>query len=153
MGARRKIFATGDVFYVSLENYGDVLGVVLLEQGDASKYLACGFSLKRDDETSAPLCGDDLIAVSLITPENLERGRWPVVGKIDPIDPRNYVELNAAATKDFIGVPVVGGGVIHKFLDACVGSRSWTSFADPEFLISFFFLELSGPKGRSLRIE
>lgn len=147
MGARRKIFATGDVFYVSLENYGDVLGVVLLEQGDASKYLACGFSLKRHDETSAPLCADDLIAVSFITPENLERGRWPVVGKIDPIDPRSYVELNAAVTKDFIGVVVRGGGVIHKFLDACVGNRSWTSFADPEYFDKLLLSGIERPKG------
>lgn len=122
----------GDVFSIVASEQALAKGTVLLRPDDMRSQALVGISVldaKIDQQTNE----NDFIAVLFITNENLNSGRWPILDRIEPIDISTYVDLAEIRKNGWIGVRVIGGGIVEEFAEACIGELPWDSYADPEY--------------------
>jgi hypothetical protein len=142
--ARR--FAEGDVFGVPLPDGSLGIGQVLAPERDAMNAVGCAFHRER-----GPLDGDsclsDPIAILLVTPDALAKGRWPVLARHAvgvPPEARPYERFRA---QGWVGVCITGSGIVDKFLAAWHGLHPWDAWHDPRYLDGLLLSGVDRPTG------
>lgn len=129
---RQKI-KEGDIFEISLENEERAFGQLLSVEPKALNSVGVALwepstSCHIDVLKSPP------IAVLLVTPDLLKKGSWPIIGNSSPVVPLQLRPYEQFRSKAWVGVKIIGSGIIEEFMSACAGLQPWNEWANPHYL-------------------
>lgn len=142
MAKRHPMPRPGDIFGVPLGDMSYVLGQVLVTESCPMKSPLCGFydfrafELDHLRERSASLTLMAPITIQFVTLELFKSGVWPIVTNVAPAHLEKFAGLEKLRRSDFIGLPVLGAGIIRKFLMACYGLYPWNGPAEASYFDS-----------------
>jgi hypothetical protein len=139
---RKQAWKAGDYFSIPLEDQSRGIGqVISRESGAITNPAICAiFRQRLDSEPRLPLpdlSEDDVIAALFVTPDLLDRGVWRVFAEGQPLDARTYfpdIEARRNREGGFVGVDIVGAGIVRELVNAYFGLSPWDDFHEPDFL-------------------
>ena len=129
----RQKLKEGDVFEISLENGETAYGQILSIEPDALNSIGCVF-WEPSVNLFTVVTESNPLSVLLISPDLLKKGAWRIIGNAMPkvqISERPY---EAFRKNNWVGVKVIGSGIIVELMRACAGLREWNKWAIPEYL-------------------
>lgn len=130
----------GDYFCVPLVDgtyaVGQVIGII---PNALNSVLCVFFSQHFHTPPSAPqsevsVLERDLISALFVTRELLDSGRWKVFSNGVPFPIRKYLDIDALEAAHFVGVKVIGAGIIEEFLSAYYALLPWNDYFKPDYL-------------------
>lgn len=140
---RQKI-KEGDIFEILLENGEKSFGQILSVEPGALN--SVGLALWEPSTYShAQVLERSPVAVLLATPDLLKRGTWPIIDNAPPIiaaQQRTYEQFRPIR---WIGVDVIGSGIVVDFMRACAGLYPWNKWANPQYLDGLLFASETRP--------
>ena len=139
-------FSPGDIFGVPLPDGSMGTGQVLSLELDALNSVGCVFlaaTVGPEGVSGVPLP----IAALLVTPDLLNSGVWPVKTKAPVLLQREDWPYEAYRALHWVGVKVVGSGIVQEFLAAYHGFRPWDDWHDPDYLDSLLLPGVGRPDG------
>lgn len=144
------MFNAGDVFLIPLvDDNGFGVGVVLDITPDALNSVLCGYCdikfVNKDEFTLDNVNLKKLVSIQFTTPELLKNKRWPIVAKVQPVDPNDYFDYDGIKAKGFIGVDVRGASNIKEFVSAYQGVHHWNCFFKDDYLDDFLLFPDNKP--------
>jgi hypothetical protein len=139
---RKQPWKAGDYFSIPLEDKSFGIGqVISREAGAMMKPPICAIFRRRSNFeppiVPPDLSDDDVVAVLFVTPDLLDGGVWRVFSEGEPLDARTYFpDIEARRKRDggFIGVDIVGSGIVRELLNAYFALSPWDNFYEPDFL-------------------
>jgi hypothetical protein len=143
--AKRQKWTLGSVFQIQLSDDSFTLGHVIGIESQALNsfigvfYAARYSSLEEIKELREQLRNDKIISVQFVTRDLLDSGDWAVIGNISPPSVENYISIEELRDKGFIGVKIIGSGIMIKLLEAVYKLYPWDGFARPDYLDSLLF--------------
>ena len=149
---KRQKYKKGDVFVVPLCDGTYSLGQVLSPEPKALNSVACAYySLRIVDgpilDIPTPLPLDNLISVTLTTPDLLNRATWPVVADRTVNVPSKKRPYERYRSKEWVGAKIIGSGIIRQFLNAYFGLAPWDAMDDPNYYESLLLDPSLKPSG------
>jgi hypothetical protein len=154
---KRQQWSAGDIFLIPLSDKTFSFGQVVQYAGEALNSVVCAFfGLKAKDEEEGKtliveLNDSLLVAVLFTTRDLLDSGDWLIVENKHSIDISPYINLRKMESEGFIGVKVIGSGVVSKFLDAYFGLYPWDGFYKPDYLDNLLVSPEKKPKNIMLK--
>ncbi len=137
MARKRQKWKEGDVFLLPLEDGSHCVGQVLQITKRALNSVVCSFSKVRTSlaDRSASFEKNDIVAVLFTTPDQLNDGEWSVIRHESQHDSADkYLDMQRFEAADFVGVKVIGSGIIVSLMRAWFGLEPWDDFFDPNYL-------------------
>jgi hypothetical protein len=78
-----------------------------------------------------------LIAVLFVTRDLLDKGSWQVFGsRLSKLKLSDYVDLEELRRNGYIGMQIIGSGIINKMMEAYFALYPWDGFSNPDYLDS-----------------
>jgi len=154
---KKQQWSVGDIFLIPLSDKTFSFAQILQYTGEALNSVVCAFfGLKVKDEAEGKdriveLNDSSLISVLFTTRDLLDSGDWLIVDNKHPIDISPYLNLNKMESEGFIGVKVIGSGIVSKFLDAYFGLYPWDGFYKPDYLDNLLISPKKKPKNVMLK--
>ncbi|NGY03668.1 Imm26 family immunity protein [Solimonas terrae] len=132
---RKQKWGVGDVFEVPLRDGSAAIGQVIALEPGAMKCPICAFYAEKwRDDVSPKLIESDLIAVLFVTPDLLDSGVWTIVGSRLAIKPDRFVALDELRRSNFVGLRIIGSGIVRELVEAFDGLIPWDRYHDPNYL-------------------
>lgn len=135
---KKRAWSVGDCFTVPLCDGSFSLGQVVGFEPDAMNSAVCAFYAARFSNLDTAHCrgfNDELlVAVLFVTRDLLDSGDWGVCGHESPLDANRYFDFDGLRAKGFIGLRIIGSGIVVDLMDAYFGLRSWDDFHDRNYL-------------------
>ena len=147
--SKQQNWSKGDIFLVPLSDGTFSVGQVISNIFRSHDSVICAYLLTRvENERIKPILDKDkTVAMLLTTCDLLDAGTWSIVGHEPPILNPNNFNLEHLSTGDFVGVDIIGSGVVMKFMEACFGLYPWDGFYKKNFLDSLLLSPDKKPKG------
>jgi len=149
----RQNWKVGDIFLIPLSDGSFSVGQILMHEADALNSVICSFHTIRisseqgvSDCLSAVEEENNLISVQFTTVDLLESGVWKIVTNIRPRPINKYINIKKMKLNGFVGVKVIGSGIIIKFIEACFGLYPWDGFHDSTYLDKLLLDSSKKPK-------
>ncbi len=147
---KKQTFGAGDYFTIPLADGSFSIGQVVGKEAEALNSVVCAIFSRQYRSLPATIdqapADGDLIAVLFVTPDLLESGDWRVVSRSEPFDVAPYVNIDALRRKGFVGVRVIGSGIVITLMDAYFGLYPWNGFAKPDYLDKLLVSDDRKPK-------
>jgi hypothetical protein len=138
MAKRKQIWQPGDFFTVPLMDGTYTLGQVIKYEPRAMNSALCTFYSRCFDLDSPKIeespTDEEVVAVLFVTRDLLDSGVWHVFKKGVPMSIKAYVNLEAMESADFIGVRIIGSGIVRQLMNAYNGLSPWNDFYDSNYL-------------------
>jgi hypothetical protein len=137
---RKQSWKTGDCFLVPLTDGSFSIGQIIGQEKEVLNSVICiFFDSKTTSHDGAKgqvsnLSEDNVISALFTTRDLLDSGDWKVFGNSDLISADKFFNLNDLRGKEFVGVKIIGSGIVIKFLDAFYGLYPWNGFHNPDYL-------------------
>lgn len=129
-------WGVGSCFSLPLKDGTFCIGQVLSIEPEALNSVVCAFYRTKIAAPAMPaqLPNDDLLSVLFVTRDLLDSGDWRVLGQMSPISVSPYLDLSAARNSGFVGVKVIGSGIVQTLVNAVHQLAPWNSYKDPQYL-------------------
>lgn len=136
MKRKKQSWIVGDIFLVPLSDGSFTVGQVLAIEKEALNSVICVFTTDRHSCVSSGIHLNErkIISAQFTTPDLLDSGEWRVVGHQNAVLIEKYFDMGKLKSVGFVGVKVIGSGIVMKFLDACFGFYPWDGFFERDFL-------------------
>lgn len=135
---KKQVWGIGDYFTVPLADGTFSIGQVVGQEPEALNSVTCAFFARRLDSATVRLVDHlverDLISVLFVTRDLLDSGDWQIIFSADPFPTATYFDVAALRAKGFVGVKVIGSGIVIKLMDAYYGLYPWNGFNEPDYL-------------------
>ncbi len=133
---KKQNWCIGDIFLVPLADGTFSVGQVIARYKDALNSVVCIFTTSRIKklESEVTINEDEIISALFVTPDFLDSGDWLVVGSWPPVPVEHYFDTDALKADGFVGVKVVGSGIVINFIEACFGLYPWDGFFEADYL-------------------
>ncbi len=136
------------MFLIPLEDATYSVGQVLLKTVSALNSVICAFSKIRTDnvETATTFTPRDVVAVLFTTPDLLNSGDWRVIRHEPEIVPvARYIDMHSLEAKGYVGVKIIGSGIVENLLNAWFGLEPWDAFYEPDYLDKLLLPSVTRP--------
>jgi hypothetical protein len=135
---KRQDWKQGDLFVIPLSDNTNLVGQVLAVEREAMNSVNCAiFSLRCNSDSIVIMPRlDQLVSVQFTSCDQLNSGRWKVIGSSSIIVPRQYWPFESLRASRFVGAHIIGSGIIEAFANALCGLSAWDDWADPAYLDS-----------------
>ncbi len=149
--AKKQKWNAGDIFVVPLLDKAYAIGQVVCITKKAMNSAVCIFFDYRiyDSKISSAdisqLFSANVVAVQFCTMDLLNSGGWQVVSNLEPFNVREYLNIEEYEQKSFIGVPVLGSGVLQALMNAYYALSPWDCFFDPNLFDTLLVSTCSRP--------
>lgn len=146
---KKKKWVIGDVFLIPLADGKYSVGQVVAQDKEALNSVVCVFSVEKVEDAgeNVSLNSDSIVSALFTTPDLLDSGDWPVVGNEPPVSIDNFIDMKKLKSEGFLGVKIIGSGVVIKFMDACFGLYPWDGFFEPDYLDKLLLSSDKKPSG------
>lgn len=129
----------GALFTIPLNDGTFGLGQVIQPApGALNSVFVCIFSYRLTEVTPATLPAvtrSHLLASHFTTPDLFKNRKWRVLQTAPHLLTNNELqELNAVNSRGFVGVKVIGSGILTSLLRAWHGLEPWDRWHDPNYL-------------------
>jgi hypothetical protein len=133
---RKQEWVIGDVFLVPLADGTYSVGQVVAQVKEALNSVVCVFSMTRieDESQRVLLNSNEIISAVFTTTDLLDSGDWLVIGNRPPVSVGDFFDMEYLRSEGFLGVKIIGSGVVIKFMDACFGLYPWDGFYESDYL-------------------
>lgn len=133
---KKQKWKVGDVFLVPLCDGNYSVGQVLSWEKDALNSVVCVFSILKvkNKNVEIALDPDKIISALFTTPDLLDSGDWIVVDNSASLSVDDFFDMKSLKSDGFIGIKVIGSGIVIKFMDACFGLYPWDGFYESDYL-------------------
>jgi hypothetical protein len=135
---RRQRWGIGDWFCVPLRDGSNSLGQVVEHRDLVFNSVLCAFFPARYREAEFHIDQEStdgaLLSLLLVTRDLLDAGVWLVVAPGQPVEFSRHIDLAALRARRFVGVDIIGSGIIINFLEAYHGLYPWNGFHRPDYL-------------------
>ena len=132
MGKRLLKPEVGNVFAVPLPDGRGSIGQVIAVLNDAGAVACALFPVSVEMGQSVPELPQPIL-VQVITPDLLARGYWPVLETREVRVPSSLFHWEDYREAGWVGLKIIGSGIIREFVAAYYGFAPWNMMADPEF--------------------
>ena len=130
----RQVAKVGDVFWVPIGADAYVLGqIVEIEKAVLNSICCALFDQKSIEPEMENFDLSSPFSVQFVTKDLFNAGVWERVCNSKVIIPDLLLPYREAKKNDWIGVKVIGSGIIIKFLSAYYGLRDWAEMHDPQY--------------------
>lgn len=139
-GIPKKKWKVGDLFVVQTSDGKFVLGQIVGREASAMNSISVAFFDRRVDspkqavEAASSVSANDAFAILFVTRDQLDSGKWQLVGCFEPIIPPAMLPYENLREKRFVGATITGSGIVNKFLDAFYALRPWDAWHNPNYL-------------------
>ena len=133
---RRKAFGPGEVFLIPLIDGTFGVGQVLAKESVGIPSVSVGlfdWKITTFDPTKHHLSRDHAVSSLFVTPDLIEYGLWPIVGKKKIEIPRSLFPHEEKRRSGWVGADVIGSANVAKFMNSYFGLNAWNAMADPEY--------------------
>lgn len=129
----------GDIFGVPLPNGALCVGQVLARERQALNSIGCAFycaAVRAGDSLAGipELLRQRPIAILLTTPDLLNKGHWPILGRHAIQISIQEIPYERFRSKAWVGAKINGSGIVEDFLAAFFGLAPWDEYKDPNYL-------------------
>jgi Immunity protein 26 len=141
---KRKIkYREGDVFLVPSRDGDYYLGQVIIDASTDNGSCFCYFfetKIKRDRLVveNINLSSESLVSATLVTPEMIQRGYWPIVANVPKLIDEAEAQFCEWKKLNFINVWVTGGGLISDMMDTYFGLLEESYWARLDMVYDLF---------------
>ncbi|MGG8166425.1 hypothetical protein PGO42_06635 [Klebsiella aerogenes] len=98
------------------------------------------------------LSNDELISVLFVTRDLLDSGAWKVFSSSSKdFSLSKYFDISSLRNVGFVGVKIIGSGLIIELLNACYMLSLWNDYANPDYLDSLLLSPDKKPKNVLLK--
>jgi len=135
--AKRQSWRPGDNFLIPLKDGTFAQGQVLIAAKRAMNSAVCGFTSNRYKETPFSLLVPSLqetIAILFVTRDLLDSGRWQINSNQANAWGADHIHFHELESNGFVGVNIIGSGIVENLLNAYHGLEPWNDFQDPKYL-------------------
>jgi len=139
-GIPKKKWKVGDLFVVQTSDGKFVLGQIVGREASAMNSISVAFFDRRLDSpneavnAAASVNANDAFAILFVTRDQLDSGKWQLVGCLEPIIPQAMLPYENLRQTGFVGAKIIGSGIANKFLDAFYALRPWDAWHNPNYL-------------------
>jgi len=135
---KKRAWSIGDIFCIPLSDGTYSIGQVVGQEPEALNSVICVFFSRRLGTVPIQLDGQlserELLSVLFVTRDLLDSGDWQVFCRTEPFPIRKYINVSALKAAGFVGVDIIGSGIVMKFLNAYHNLYPWNGFYEPDYL-------------------
>lgn len=143
---KKQKWKVGDAFLIPLDDGSFSVGQILAVPKGAMGSVLCGFFLSRASEGQAvEVDVPRMISILFVTPDGLNGGQWKLLSQNFRVDLSGYTDLERLERSGYVGLKVIGAGIVEKFLSACFGLYPWNGFYKQDYLDGFLLPNVSRP--------
>jgi len=147
MPKKKIAFREGDIFLIPSCTGGFYVGQVAKdttrEAGVPFCYIYDGRLTEEKPVLHEPLKAENVISAAFITHELIIYGAWRIIGNENVPDHDAAKVIPQLRKQGFVGLVVVGGGLVAKYLDTFHGHIAQEQWPDISYVTKFF---LSKPR-------
>ncbi len=130
----RQIAKVGDVFWVPIDDGTFVLGQIVEIEKMALNSITCAFYDCRRAPNEEPLpVFSKLISIQFVTKDLFNSGEWARQCNLPIYVQPSQLPYRETKSKGWVGVKIIGSGIIRMFLSAFYGLRNWQEMKDPDY--------------------
>lgn len=135
---KKQIWDIGDFFTVPLADGSFSLGQVVGREPDAMNSAICAFFARSYDVfpegvDDLPIASE-LVSMLFVTRDLLDSGDWKVFAKGETFDAAPYIDITTLRECGFVGIRIIGSGIVIKLMGAFYGLLPWNGFYEPDYL-------------------
>ena len=135
---KKRAWSIGDIFCIPLTDGTYSIGQVVGQEPEALNSVICVFFSRRlgavPIQLDSQLSERELLSVLFVTRDLLDSGDWQVFCRTEPFPIRKYINVSALKAAGFVGVDIIGSGIVMKFLNAYHNLHPWNGFYEPDYL-------------------
>ena len=137
-GGKKQTWDVGDCFTLTLCDGSFSVGQVIGYEPEAMNSAICAFYAQRFPNRNVAHCNgltdDLLVAVLFVTRDLIDSGDWAVGGHEAPIDAYRYFDLIDLKANGFVGLKIIGSGIVIDLMNAYFGLQPWDDFHNRSYL-------------------
>jgi len=133
---KKQCWSVGDIFSIQGRNGNWSIGQILdrmLPNVVTCAFYALWYSGNTHPE-KIELVPDHLISCVSVSCEQLDYGKWKVIGHQQPAVGRDDWPNEKLRDSGWVGAKIYDAGIIEEFLDAFYGLVPWDDWHDPNYL-------------------
>lgn len=143
-------WAVGDLFHIPLSDGTFSVGQVVGIEPEAMNSAVCAFfSIQYKPaplELKKAFTEHDLISVLFVTRDLLDSGVWHVFSSSTALPTTPYLDISRLRMTGFVGVKIIGAGIVTMFMEAYFGLYPWNGFYEPDYLDRLLVSPAKKPK-------
>lgn len=152
---KKHVWTVGDLFTIPLADGSFCIGRVIEFEPKALNSVICAFYTHRVDKIpneEPVLSNDELISVLFVTRDLLDSGAWKVFSSSsEDFSLSKYFDISSLRNVGFVGVKIIGSGLIIELLNAYYMLSLWNDYANPDYLDSLLLSPDKKPKNVLLK--